>query len=122
MLSEGYRQHEWSVGFELALDVGEKGKGVSPVAPVSLAVYQACQAVAREYRGMGSRAGWLGAESGMFVIMARYPNGVLAMRCQQQILRSSPSGPMPIRCRLPCCESPGNSFSESLGNRDGGFA
>ena len=43
--------------FELALDIGEKEKGVSPVAPVSLAVYQACQAVAREYRDMGGLAG-----------------------------------------------------------------
>jgi len=65
MLSEGYRQHEWSVGrrddssWRLTSGKREKGKGVSPVAPVRLAVTRLAR-LARPSLGAWARgrAGW----------------------------------------------------------------
>ena len=76
--------------FELALDIGEKGKGISPVAPVSFAVYQARQAVARG----------LEAESGVFVMMARYQCAVSNKSsglCKVQNYISSKNACSPMR-------------------------
>ena len=46
-------------------------------------------------QGMGWRAGWLGAESGVFMMMARYPNGVLAMRVSNKTSAARHQGPCP---------------------------
>lgn len=91
--------------FELALDIGEKGKGVSPVAPVRLAVTRLAR-LASGYRGMGSRAGWLEAESGMFMMMVKW--------CARDALSATSPPLLAIRAHAHLLSSPMLRISRKL--------